>query len=83
MFDSDLDFDLGLMSPQATFFKDIGSWNKMNTRRTSVDGLVAAQKAALGCAKAAGGPQSPQGRVIPIQIQRQEVGKTAYIQCVP
>ena len=60
---SDMDFDLGPMSPQAAFFKDMGTWNKANTgRRTSMDAFQQQQQ-----------PQSPRERVIPIQIQRSDV----------
>ena len=61
---SDMDFDLGPMSPQAAFFKDMGTWNKANTgRRPSVDAFQQQQQQ----------PQSPRERVIPIQIQRSDV----------
>ena len=60
---SDMDFDLGPMSPQAAFFKDMGTWNKANTgRRPSMDAFQQQQQ-----------PQSPRERVIPIQIQRSDV----------
>ena len=66
---SDMDFDLGPLSPQAAFFKDMGTWNKANTgRRPSMDAFQQQQQQ----------PQSPRERVIPIQIQRSDVS-TKYI----
>ena len=63
---SDMDMDLGPMSPQAAFFKDMGTWNRAN-RRPSIDAFQQQQQQQQ--------PQSPRERVIPIQIQRSDVSK--------